>query len=302
MSSYQKTATSFNGDFAKLVPRNHVAQRLFSATRIYVEKNDTFHLQFIDPTDSGPVPTLDQPVESSTDYDTHPDTDIEGSGVNSIQALGHFVLSFHKDRSPAMPRLGWRVGRGNSKSPANRGVDLLLAKPGDNLGRSLASIHMIFRFNLESGFLMLMGGSQKVPVEYNLNGIWEKLEYREEQLMFQSSTMLRAGLCEYELEYTIEEKHREAYFKQRDAFLQLMPRAEDDLQQGFQKMPGDSCTLNGRYLEYGTHGYGAFGWITQGVDTKTGDPIAIKELHIKSQGSRLEAIAEVNTGRRFVVS
>ena len=35
-------ADTFNGDFARLVPRNQVAQRLFSATYIYVEENKTF--------------------------------------------------------------------------------------------------------------------------------------------------------------------------------------------------------------------------------------------------------------------
>lgn len=40
-------ADKFNVDFARLVPRNQVAQHLFSATRIYVDENKSFHLRFL---------------------------------------------------------------------------------------------------------------------------------------------------------------------------------------------------------------------------------------------------------------
>lgn len=149
---------------------------------------------------------------------------------------------------------------------------------------------------------MLRAGSKKAPVEFKVGAKWEKLEYQEERLMHQPATMLRAGACEYELEYTIEEKHRKAYFERRDTFLEgLLPNTEPT-QRAFQKMPGDSCVFRGRYLEFETQGSGAFGWITQGVDTKTGDPIAIKELRIDSHRSRVEIMAEVKMGRRFLVS
>ena len=99
-------ATDFSGDFARLVPRNRTAQLLFSETYFYVEKNDTFHLRFMDRTGSEPLPAPDEPVESSTDYDTHPETDTEGSRDTSIQYLGHFVLSFNSKRIPEMPHVG----------------------------------------------------------------------------------------------------------------------------------------------------------------------------------------------------
>ena len=219
MSSSQN---SFTGDFAKLIPRNHIAQLLFSETYTYVEKNDMFHLRFMDCTGNKPLRASEGPVESSTEYDTYHDTDTEGSQVKSNQNVGHFVLSFKTERSAELPHLGWRVGRGTNKAPRNRNVDLLLAKPRDNRSKSLANIHMVFRFNPKSGFLMLRGGSQKASVEHSMSGIWEKLVYEKEQVMYQCSTMLRAGVCEYELEYTVDEKHREAYFTQRDALLRTI--------------------------------------------------------------------------------
>ena len=62
---------TFDGHFVRLVPRNQIAQRLFSATCIYIEENKTFHLRFLQRNNAGseiPIAS-DQPVESSTDYD-----------------------------------------------------------------------------------------------------------------------------------------------------------------------------------------------------------------------------------------
>ena len=295
-------ATGFDGNFAKLIPCNHVAQLLYSETYVYAEKNDTFHLRFMERTDSERPSTSDEPVESSTDYDTHPDSDTEDPRVQVIQNPGHFVLSFSEVRSPEMPHLGWRVGRGSSKLLKSRNVDLLLTKPGDNLGKSLANVHMVFRFNRSSGFLMLRGGSRKASVEFKIDGVWKMLGFDEEQLIYQRATMLRAGVCEYELEYTVEEKFRETYFRQRDTFLERVYSDPNKYQRPFERLPGDSCVPRGRYLEFGTRGSGTFGWITQGLDTRTGDPIAIKEIRIDGSKSRSDATAEVEMGRQFIVS
>ena len=295
--SDHQMATAFYGNFARLVPRNRVAQRLFSETWLFVDENNTFHLRFMDRTGSERLVGPEEPVESSTEYETAASADDEDSPLN----YGHFVFSFAERRAPEMPHVGWRVGRGAGKLP-NRNVDLLLAKPRDNLGKSLASVHMLFYFNLRSGFLMLKAGSPKASVQFRIGTTWNVLEDKNGQLMHQPATVLRVGECEYELEYTVEERHRQDYFQQRDAFLDLIPSSRGQPQPLFQKMPGDSCVQRGTYIEFSTHGSGAFGWITQGVDTRTGDPVAIKELRISSRRSHVEAMEEVNMGRRFIVS
>ena len=62
-------ADTFNGDFARLIPRNQIAQRLFSATCVYVEENKTFHLRFLKLNNDGNELSSapHEPVESSTD-------------------------------------------------------------------------------------------------------------------------------------------------------------------------------------------------------------------------------------------
>lgn len=293
-------ADTFNGDFARLVPRNQIANRLFSATYIYVKENKTFHMRFLQRnTVISEMPTASkEPVESSTDYDSQLEGETEGC---QMEGSGYFVLSFDQEREPEFPHLGWRVGRGTRKSPANRGVDLLLSKPGDTLSMSLAGIHMIFHFNRQSGLLMLKGGSCKAPVEYRLGGKWVKLEYGEEHLVYEPSTRIRAGMCEYELEHTVEEKYRMLYFEKRDRFLEAQLPGNNQLKiRPLQRMPGDSYVLRGRYLELETRGSGAFGWITRGLDTKTGDLVAIKELRIEAR-TKSEVLAEVSMGTRFTV-
>lgn len=294
-------ASAVSGDFARLTPSNHVAQRLFSTTFIHVGKNDEFHLRFMDLADRQTLTVSNEPVESSTDYDTHPDSDTEDPGASKIQYLGYFILSFDEEREPEVPHLGWRVGKGSSKF-TNREVDFLLARPGDFMSKSLAAVHMIFRFNPESGFLMVRGGSAKVSLGYKTGDTWKELKLNEEQLLHQSTTVLRAGACEYELKFTIEEKHKVAYFNQRDRFLESVSSGGTLPRRPPQKLPGDRFVGRETYLELETTGHGKYGWINQGVDTKTGNLVAIKELRISSHHSRLEAIAEVDIGRRFLVS
>lgn len=122
-------ADAFNGDFVRLVPRNQIAQRLFSATCMYVEENKTFHLRFMqwNHASSEKPAAPYEAVESSTDYDSQLEGETEGF---QTEDSGYFVLSFDQEREPEFPHVGWRVGRGAGKSPANRGVDLLLSRPG----------------------------------------------------------------------------------------------------------------------------------------------------------------------------
>ena len=293
---------SFNGDFARLVPRNHVAQVLFSRTIAYVDKNDMFHLRFMERTPREPSSPSTEPVEESTEYDTYSETDRDDPLLRTLENSGFYVLSLDKNRGSELPHLGWRVGRGTSKLPMNRGVDLLLAKPGDNLGKSLVSTHLLLRFNLRSGFLVLSAESQKAPVEVKVDNKWEKLFYKEERLMYQSATIIRAGVCEYELEYTVKDDQREQYFKQRDGVFEAFETKTGLSFQTFRKLPKDCSVLKGKYLEFGTRGHGAFGWITQGVDIRTGDPVAIKELRINNPRTLVETLNEVRMGKRFLVS
>ena len=121
---------------------------------------------------------------------------------------GVFILSIEESRWPEFPHLRWRFGRGSAKLP-NRGVDILLAKPRDTASKSLASQHFRMRISEHSGLLMLSPGVMKQPLlETNIGGNWESLGPEQETLIYQSSTMLQAGRCQFELQYTVGETNR----------------------------------------------------------------------------------------------
>ena len=149
----------FTGDFAKLVPRNYESQTSFSNAYSFAIENDTYYLLFMVST-GRKTPDLSC-VEDSTDYDTPSDVDAE-----RMQHSGHYIISLNRERVAEISIHGWKVGRGSARWKKHRGVDLLLAKPRDSLGRSLADVHMIFAFHRTSGFLMLRGGSPKTTVDY----------------------------------------------------------------------------------------------------------------------------------------
>lgn len=261
---------------------------------MYIHENQTFHLRFLQ-SDSEMSTASAEPVESSTDYDSLIE---DGNEDIQMKNLGYFVLSFSEEREPEFPHLGWRVGRGARKLSTTRGVDFLLSKPADSRSMSLASVHMVFRFNRRSGLLMLQGGSPKVPVEYKLGDKWIKLNYGEEFLIYEALTRIRAGACEYDLEHIVDDEHRELYFVNRHEF--LIGGNLGVVITPLQRIPGDKYISRGQYLELETRGSGTFGWITQGLDTKTGDLVAIKELRIEAR-TKSEVMAEVKMGTRFTV-
>lgn len=277
----------FNGDFARLIPRNQIARKLFSAARVYVDEHHTFHMRFFR-SDIEAMPL--EPVESSTEYDS----------LEEVEQLRTdcFVLSFNEEREPEFPKLGWRVGKGTKKIEKTHGVDFPLSPPSNPLSGSLARMHLVLRFNPRSGLLMLRGGSAKAQVECRTGNEWVSLNDGEEFLIFETLVRIKAGTCEYDLEHIVSAEERELYFCARDRLLVKGPN--EIMPMLLKKMPGDKYISRGQYLELETQGSGTFGWITQGLDTKTGDPVAIKEVRV-NKSNKVEVIAEVKIGTYFTV-
>lgn len=157
----------FSDDFVKFISFNHDAQKLFSRYFIYAQENDTFHRRLINDTGSEPSLTSDEVVESFSDYDTHADIDSEDLEFKSDLNLDYYVLSFNEERVSQFLSL-FRDDREKSEL-SNRDVDLLLTKSSDIRDKFLVSVHLTFRFNLKSGFLMLREESLKVSVEITMN-------------------------------------------------------------------------------------------------------------------------------------
>ena len=74
MAAELGTQPEFSGIFAKLIPNNSEARRLFSRALTYMEqKGDNFHLKFVGDAGSEGAKgetVVEEPIESDTDYDT----------------------------------------------------------------------------------------------------------------------------------------------------------------------------------------------------------------------------------------
>ena len=285
-------------EFARLLPVNQRARCLFSRCLVYSEERDPYHMSFIIPSPNSPsAAALEEPVESSTEYDTHHSNGEDGE----LLRLGYYVLSFDDSRQPKFPRVGWKCGRGASKLP-DRGVDILLARPGDIRSKSLASVHFKIRVSPDAGLLMLRCSEAKEPqLETNIGGRWELLEPGHERLIYQRSTTVRAGSCDFEIQYVIRNGGREAFLADRDLYIKNQLDPPTNAYKHVTFIPGDNAPINGQYLQLATRGRGTFGWLSQSIDTRSGRLLAIKEVRIVSASSWREVEAEVEMTRRMQV-
>ena len=289
-------STSYDYEIARLVPSNELARRLFSRCYIYCLEGDPWHLNFMISTGQE-EPRSDEPIESSTEYDT-------GSENTSriLQHVGYFTLSF-KHNHPRFPLLGWRVGRGNGKMTEHRGVDVLLTDPRDSGSKSIAGVHFRLSMNPQSGYLILNPDNDKAALESYVGSEWRAVE--ESRLIYEKSTMLRAGDCEYRLNYAFEDGHKSAFIAARNEFVKEYfsgPESTDQFEL-FNYLPGSNAQIIGdKLLRFGTQGTGTFGWVDQGLDMKTGNVLAIKEMRLKTQREWSAINQERKIGMKFEVS
>lgn len=196
-------------NFAKLVPVNGPAQKLFSRSVEYMrQQDDTFHLQFIDEdvidVDADEIAIHDKGDDSGTEYNSSSSSELDPN-------RGHYLLSLHAEKLPGRPARGWRVGKGSSHA-SDHNVDFLMAPPKDSKRKYLAIIHMFFRFNLRSGMLMLVAASPERPVLLYTDGEWIALRYPAKRVLHLRSNKIRLGQYEYDLIYTVSSIETQEFF------------------------------------------------------------------------------------------
>ena len=291
---------SAQSSFATLIPVNYDAQTLNSKSIQSMRSgDDKYHLQFVK---QNPIPALSAEdtvspkslEDSSTEYDSVSSSDSE-------LIKGHFTLSFHQDKLPAKPHLGWRVGKGTSRFD-DRNVDFLLAAPRDPKSKHLASVHMFFQFSWSSGMLMLIAASKERSVHYCLDGEWMELKHPSKRVLCHKSNRLRLDKFEYELVYRIPLDRKIEFYAERDAYLRSLSDWPLPKNNQWLAAMENGFTKQGRMLIFQSIGFGAFGWVWEGVDSTTGDLVAIKALYLKKKGDRALLEKELDMGLEFRVS
>ena len=164
---------------------------------------------------------------------------------------------------------------------------------------------MFLQFNRRSGLLMFVAPSEKKPVKYFVNDQWVELLDGDTHVLFQRINRLRFSRHDYDLLYTLPQEPatlgkfhgiRDTYLKTHFSYRPLSQREVPGIPPrcGFQKIHN--------ILIFNTAASGGFGWVCNGVDVTTGDPVAIKELRVKSKHEIQPTIHELRAGRDFQIS
>lgn len=286
-------------DFAKLVPVNGPAQKLFSRSVEYMrQQDDTFHLQFIDEdvidVDANEIAIHDKGDDSGTEYHSSSSSELDPN-------RGHYLLSLRAEKLPGQPAQGWRVGKGSSHA-SDHNVDFLMAPPKDSKRKHLAIIHMFFQFNLRSGILMLVAASPERPVLLYTDGEWIALRYPAKRVLHLRSNKIRLGQYEYDLIYTVSLTGTHEFFAGRNAYMRIFSDRPSPPGNLWSVPPNAGFSKMGSIYVCSTKACGGFGWVYEGVDSLTGDPVAVKELAIKDKTVRDQVLAEAQMGQTFQVS
>lgn len=198
-----------------------------------------------------------------------------------------FVLSF--DVHPQGPRAGWVLGRGNHHGP---GVQLPVCQPPApkdgtpaRPGGAIALIYM----HPETGAFVIQALSEKHPVTYRSgDGNTDiTLHSGEHSVLHMTRNHLRfrlgSKIFDYVFEFDVADEGR--YIAARNHFARgaICRGAGVDPYTQLDLLPKQSHHRIRNVVVHRTLSAGAFGLVKSGVDTETGDAVAIKTIHCKTR-------------------
>ena len=237
------------------------------------------------------------------------DTDAEEDEVVSQEAVELWVGNYLLDTSTLEhlenPRIEWRAGRGTSKfGNDDREVEILLIRPGrksDDVSKMNAAI----RLHEKSGVLMLVGLSNTHPITYECGGQGQTvtLRFGEKHVLYQKQNRFSFGKLRFKLEYEdFDDTKLAAVTKLRDRF--FLAKGLHRPHPRLSMIPRRGHNLRGSAVLHTAFGRGTFGHVHAAVDTRTGNPLAIKDMWIDNahRAKHPELIAELDVSQGFKVS
>lgn len=285
--------------FAKLVPANVEAQRLFGELAETVLSNLTnpeykHYAKFLHIEPYSPNIPSYQIRQGSQESQTATDTDDNISVKPSPKYQGYSILSFKVD--PFFPDIGWVIGfgrwskkQGTDSSP----VDLLLATPGTSSAKfEVAGKHAKLFFDKDAvltlkpikpisrrGYVTVLGNEEFTEGQRCITA-------RKSRVSF--------GSLSYSLEFSDmnEEEYNSAlrdYLK--DRLYRDVPSSD------ISAMPSSMDTLVGEWNIRGTVGNGSFGVVNVTKNIRTGETGAAKCLVRNSMETHAKVLQEIDTLR-----
>ncbi|KAF7509015.1 hypothetical protein GJ744_008410 [Endocarpon pusillum] len=283
-----------HGVFARLVPTNIAAMSLFSrAVECMTMENDEYHLLFVDDKESSlEPPNLDSSLDSRLQGEMEDEIGISDYVTQQVKNKGSFLLSFE---APLLqPTRGWSLGLGKDGS-LYRDVDFMLGWHHGPSSQHVAPVHLHLRFNRRSGILLLIAAGDK-PVELFIEQDgWISLQRVEQRALYQPINLIRLGEYRFDLVYALPQGKNQIndYLAGKHEFFH--EKLETQIPKKFPWLiPSETYSILGHVLSYNTLTYGGFGWISNGIDIITGDPVAIKEISIKKgHGASISGIQAI---------
>lgn len=253
-----------------------------------VKSNDTsaHHRSFIHLDLRTGKPATDQTSKEQADLGSGGamyDTWIPQSERDPQFQAGHFLLSYD---DPHVERKGltWRAGRGSRKlKELNRGVELLVVSANQK-GHQVAAQHARIRFDLRSGVLMLCGIHNEHPVHYFLDDETEPIELlaNEEHYLLKTVNRFKLGRLEFRLVYEhIDGQGYTDYVRIRNTMFEAdglsLPHPR------LRAVPSKHRKMVGTAVLHEPLSSGTFGMVYAAVHSRTGEPLAVKEIQIKAK-------------------
>ncbi|KAL8869355.1 MAG: hypothetical protein Q9174_004333 [Haloplaca sp. 1 TL-2023] len=217
-----------------------------------------------------------QSTDSEAEVSTKP-----SSTPASIQSYGELMLDL--DNLPLGSPVGWFVGRGYTepKEFEDRQIDLCLSVEHE-LSSSVSHCQALFYFHEKSGVLCVKGTSLTNPLVYWVDGEAIRLCDGESHVIMSRTSHFRFG--KLELVLRIPEFNAKGYKALLDARNTAMARWNRDSDLPSTRLfafpqAKPFCRIDQILLHSSVAG-GGFGWVLAGVDIKTGEPVAVKEVRV----------------------
>lgn len=261
---------------AKLIPANHEATKALDDLKKSSQLSE-HHAHFLEAA-KREYEGEDRSSQRETNPEASSTAEDSDSSAETLWA-GQFALDFSSYHVR-----GWAIGRGNSKFGENRGVDLILCRPGKGSKLGVAAVHALIQFHLQSGVLMLVGLSDANPIKYFLD--YERapilLRHRESHALYQKVNRFSFGKLDFKLVYEdLDEVALQNFISVRNACLEGQGgRAPHP---HLHPVPQENYRMVGSSILHQNLSSGAFGWVYAAIDVRSGAPLAIKELAIKDR-------------------
>ncbi|KAL8869912.1 MAG: hypothetical protein Q9174_003917 [Haloplaca sp. 1 TL-2023] len=231
------------------------------------------------------------------------DSEAEGSSKPapkpaSVQSYGQLMLNL--DHVHGCYPLGWSIGRGYSQPvfASNRGIDICL-NAQQAMTRSISHAHALFYFHEQSGVLSIMGLSRINPPIYWVDG--EPIRLFESQSHVITSKINHFRFGDLELVLRIPSFDEEGYEALRNIRDRTFQRAKFERPHPrlFAIPQAKPFSRLDQILLHSSIAGGGFGWVRAGVDMKTGEPLAVKEVRVDPRHKLQSIESEIEVSLKF---